>query len=293
MQKKITIIGATGHLGHRVASILAKKGTEVTAIVRDPARARSQLPDTIELVQGDVSDPSSLHSALSGTETLYISLNTESLDPGLPFHTEREGVFNIVAAARENGVRHMMQIAGIDFLHPEFAANGMTYQTNEIRKDGISAIKRSGIPYTFFYCSFFLDSFPKFLQDKQLAVIGNHVHPIFFTNTGDLADMVYNAIGNEAAWNRDFAVQGLDSLSYPEAAKEFLRHYDADAEVIALPLETIRHMGLPDDQAAFAEHMLTYVEQLKEQQVSAETWSILGKPNRSIETFVHELIEQS
>ena len=292
MQKKITIIGATGHLGQKVAAKLVKKGAEVTAVVRDPQKAKDLLPADVRLVQGDVSDPSSLHSALKGTRTLYLTLNTESLDASLPFHTEREGIINVVEAAKENQVEHIMQIAGIDWLHPEFAVQGMKYGTNEIRKDGIAAVKNSGIAYTYFYCSFFLDSFPKFIQGNQMAVLGNHVHPIYFTNSSDLADLIFNAIGNKEAWNRDFAVQGQYSLSYPEAAEEFLRHYDSNVELAVLPLETVHQMGLPAEQAQFIEHMLTYVEQLKECQVSEETWRILGKPDRTIASFVRESLEE-
>ena len=45
MTKSITIIGATGHLGHRVAAKLAGKGVDVTAIVRDPATAMRDSED--------------------------------------------------------------------------------------------------------------------------------------------------------------------------------------------------------------------------------------------------------
>ncbi|MEM9633526.1 MAG: NAD(P)H-binding protein [Pseudomonadota bacterium] len=289
MTKKITIIGATGHLGHRVTAKLVERGVEVTAIVRDPALAKSKLPSEVRLAQGDVSDPASLTLALKGTGALYITLNTESLDTSLPFHTEREGVINVVAAAQEAGVQHIMQIAGVDTAYPEFSVEGMAYGTNAVRKGGIEAIKASGIPFTFFYCSFFLDSLPKFLMDNQLAVIGNHVHPICFTNSSDLADLVFNAIGNDAAKNKEFAVQGQQAMTYTEAAKKFLAVYAPEAEVIELPMEAVGQMGLPEEQAAFIEHVLTFVQQLREEPVSAQTWEVLGAPKHTIASFAKEL----
>lgn len=292
MTKKITIIGATGHLGHRVTAKLSEKGAEVTAIVRDPAAAKSALPDVVRLVQGDVSDLAGLTSALQGTETLYITLNTESLDTTLPFHTEREGVFNIVEAANDADVQHIMQIAGVDYAHPEFSTEGMAYGTNAIRKGGIEAIKASGIPYTFFYCSFFLDSLPKLLMDNQLAVIGNHVHPIWFTNSSDLAELVFNAIGNDAAKNKEFAVQGQQAKTYTEAATEFLETYAPEAEVMQLPMEALGEMGLPEEQAAFIEHVLRFVQQLREEKVDSETREVLGLPKHTIASFAKELRDE-
>ena len=289
MTKKITIIGATGHLGRRVTTKLVEKGVEVTALVRDVVAAKSSLPAAVQLVRGDVSDPASLTSALQDTETLYITLNTESLNSSLPFHTEREGVINVVAAAKEAGVRHIMQIAGVDYIHPEFSTEGMIYGTNAIRKGGIDAIKSSGIPYTFFYCSFFLDSLPKFLMDNQLTVIGNHIHPIWFTNSSDLAELVFRAIGNEVARNKEFAVQGPQAMTYTDAATEFLAAYAPEAEVIHLPMEAVGQMGLPEEQAIFFEHVLTFVQQLREEQVSSETWKVLGSPKNTISSFAREL----
>ncbi|MFS8180334.1 SDR family oxidoreductase [Pseudovibrio denitrificans] len=293
MIKKITIIGATGHLGHRVTAKLAEKGVDVTAIVRDPIAAKSKLPANVRLVQGDVSDPDSLTAALQGTETLYITLNTETLDTTLPFHTEREGVINVVAAAKETGVQHIMQIAGVDYAHPEFSAKGMAYGTNAIRKGGIDAIKASGIPYTFFYCSFFLDSLPKLLMDNQLAVIGNHVHSIWFTNSSDLAELVFKAINNDAAKDKEFAVQGHEAKTYTEAASEFLGTYAPDADIIQLPMEAISQMGLPEEQAVFMEHVLTFVEQLQEKDVAGETRRVLGEPKYTITSFAQELREET
>ncbi len=289
MTKKITIIGATGHLGHRVTAKLVEKGAEVTAIVRDPEAAKSMLPTQVRLIQGDVSDLASLRSALHGTETLYITLNTESLDTTAPFHTEREGVINIIAAAKEVDVQHIMPIAGVDYAYPQFSTEGMAYGTNAIRTGGINAIKASGIPYTFFFCSFFLDSLPKLLMDNQLAVIGNHIHPIWFTNPSDLAELVHNAISNDAAKNMEFAVQGQQAVTYTEAAKEFLASFAPEAEVVELPMDALDEMGLPEEQAVFIEHVLTFVQQLREEQVDRETRGIFGAPKHTITSFAEEL----
>ncbi len=169
MTKKITIIGATGHLGHRVTAKLVEKGAEVTAIVRDPEAAKSMLPTQVRLIQGDVSDLASLRSALHGTETLYITLNTESLDTTAPFHTEREGVINIISAVKEVDVQHIMQIAGVDYAYPQFSTEGMAYGTNAIRTGGINAIKASGIPYTLFFCSFFFGFIAQAIDGQSIG----------------------------------------------------------------------------------------------------------------------------
>ena len=82
-----------------------------------------------------------------------------------------------------------------------------------------------------------------------------------------------------------------EGISFPEAAKRFVSVYNPNIQVSEYPIETIKHMGLPSkEHEDFMEHMLTYVEQLKEEQVSETTWKILGKPQLTIEEFAKSLI---
>lgn len=288
--KRITIIGATGTLGLPVTKELIDKGVHVKAVVRDIAKAQKILPESVEIVYGDVSDKESLREALVDTETIYLTLNTTTWNQNAPFHTEREGIINVIDMSKDLGVKHIMQIVGVDFSNPEFAVKGMEYKTNLIRKPAMDYMKKSGLNYTYFHCSVFLDSFPAFIQGEEFAIIGDHKHPVFFTNTTDLAENIYNAIGNAKAYNQSFTVQGTEGISFPEAAKRFLSVYQSGIKVVEYPMEIISQLGLPSkEEEQFMEHMLTYVEQLKEEQVSESSWKVLGRPKLSIEEFAKTL----
>ncbi len=61
--KTVLVTGATGNVGHRIATRLRDRGDRVRALVRDPNRARKVLPD-VELVRGDVTAPETLAPAM-------------------------------------------------------------------------------------------------------------------------------------------------------------------------------------------------------------------------------------
>ena len=68
----IGVIGGTGITGSQLVAALKARAAEIRCIVRDPDAAKAKLGNDVELVRGDLSDTSSLESAMSGIDTLYI-----------------------------------------------------------------------------------------------------------------------------------------------------------------------------------------------------------------------------
>lgn len=67
---KILITGATGKVGSRLARRLAQRGDHVSALVRDRRRAAHLGEHGIDLLDGDLLDPSSLAAAVRGVEAV-------------------------------------------------------------------------------------------------------------------------------------------------------------------------------------------------------------------------------
>ncbi len=66
----ILVTGSTGTIGTQVVAQLAKRGGDVRALVRDPAKAR--LPDGVVAVPGDMLDVELMRRALDGVTTLFL-----------------------------------------------------------------------------------------------------------------------------------------------------------------------------------------------------------------------------
>lgn len=69
-QSNILVTGATGKVGREVVSQLLDTGAAVRALVREPDSAN--LPDEVEVVRGDLSEPDTLDARLEGVKSVFL-----------------------------------------------------------------------------------------------------------------------------------------------------------------------------------------------------------------------------
>jgi uncharacterized protein YbjT (DUF2867 family) len=99
----ILVTGATGNVGRQVVEQLVKRGADVHALVRNPAKAN--LTPGVNVVQGDLLDVDSLRGAFSGVSTLFL-LNAVVPDE----FTQALIALNV---AREAGVERIVYLSVI------------------------------------------------------------------------------------------------------------------------------------------------------------------------------------
>ena len=99
----ILVTGATGTVGREVVDQLVKRGPDVRALVRDPAKA--DFPTDVTVVQGDLLDVDSLRGAFAGISTLFL-LNAVTPDE----FTQALIALNL---AREAGVERIVYLSVI------------------------------------------------------------------------------------------------------------------------------------------------------------------------------------
>lgn len=99
----ILVTGATGTVGRQVIEQLVKRGADIRALVRDPAKAN--LPAGVTVVQGDLLDVDLLRGAFSGVSTLFL-LNAVAPDE----FTQALIALNL---AREAGVERIVYLSVI------------------------------------------------------------------------------------------------------------------------------------------------------------------------------------
>lgn len=105
---KLTVLGATGGVGHHLVSHALADGHEVTAVVRDPAR----LPvhgDRLTVLRGDALDAASLKEPLEGADAVLSGIGQAGRrDPLRPASTSARAA---VEAMRGAGVRRIVVVS--------------------------------------------------------------------------------------------------------------------------------------------------------------------------------------
>ena len=119
---KALVTGATGKVGHATTRALIAAGHEVRALVRDPQRAQSVVPQGAELVPGDVTDPASLDEAARGCEVVFNAMGLPEqwlADEAMFERVNARGSENVALAAKKAGARRLVHTSTIDVFHAE------------------------------------------------------------------------------------------------------------------------------------------------------------------------------
>jgi len=108
---KLLIIGATGPTGRELVQQAIAQGHQVTALVRNAAKAAFAAP--VKMIEGDVLDVASLKNAVAGQDAVISSLGSALSGPFKEVTILSEGTRNLVAAMRAAGVSRLINLTGI------------------------------------------------------------------------------------------------------------------------------------------------------------------------------------
>ncbi len=74
--QRFLVVGATGHVGSKIAILLSNKGYDVTALVRrDGATIRDPHQQIIRYLTGDLADEASMIKAVDGIDVVISTAN--------------------------------------------------------------------------------------------------------------------------------------------------------------------------------------------------------------------------
>ncbi len=284
--KKIVVFGATGMLGQPVVKELGNAGFAVTAMVRSKENARRVLPENITLVEGNLKSKADIENALQDAEGVYINLSVEQDSKENDFQSEREGLKNIIAAAKNAGVERIAYCSSL--VHRYQGINGFDWWAFRLKENAIQLIKASGIDYTVFYPSSFMENFDKgdYVQNGKLMLAGESKCPMWFIAGADYGRQVARAFQLSEAANRDYDVQGLEAFTADEACKIYAENYKKqELKISKLPFFILKILGAFSKKMNYLSKILDALNNYPEKFSSETTWAELGKPSVTLAEY--------
>lgn len=145
---KAFVAGATGETGRRIVQELVSRNIPVRALVRNLETARAILPESAELVVGDVLQPSTLADAIGDSTVVLCATGAKpSFDPTGPYKVDYEGTKNLVDAAKAKGIEHFVFVSSLctsQLFHPL----NLFWLILVWKKRAEEYIQQSGLAYT-------------------------------------------------------------------------------------------------------------------------------------------------
>jgi uncharacterized protein YbjT (DUF2867 family) len=156
----ILVAGGTGTLGTRVVRQFTGRGEAVRVLARDPGRA-GQLPDTVELLPGDLRDPATLAAAVAGCTTVISAVHGFA-GPGRPSpgSVDRDGNRALIQAAAAAGTEHLVLVSVLG------AAPDHPMSLHRAKHAAEQALQASGLAWTIIRPSPFLETWAGIIGAK-------------------------------------------------------------------------------------------------------------------------------
>jgi len=281
--QKILFIGASGMLGKPVALELMRAGFPVTLLARDTEKMKRLFPNA-SIVKGDVFDPASLETAMKGNEIVYANLSVAQSSKKNEPQPEREGVANIIAAAKRSGIKRIAYLSSL--IKNYEGMNGFNWWSFQIKQDAVNAIKNSGLNYSIFYPSTFMECLDKqMLQGTRLFVAGKSEAPMWFIAGKDYGVQVAWALKKAGDSNQEYNIQGLEPFTFDEAAKVFVNNYKSPVKIMKAPLAPLKYLGFFNQRMNYAFHICEALNKYPEKFESENTWNDLGKPSTTLADY--------
>ena len=251
----ILVIGGTGKTGRKVAQELQKRGQKVRIGGRNSEPAF------------DWSKPDTWAKALEGMDKVYIVFYPDLAVPGA-----LQAITKLTEMAKQAGVQKAVLLSGKGEQEAERCEQ---------------VVAQSGMDYTLVRASWFSQNFSEsFLMEPILAGFVALPMPdakIPFVDTGDIAEVVMEALLDDAHNGQTYEITGPRALTFRAAVREIEAATGKSIAYRAVSLQdykaSMEAAGLPGDYVWLIDYLFREVLSVPaNQDVTRDVERVLGRP---------------
>ncbi|MCK7625841.1 NAD(P)H-binding protein [Streptomyces sp. RS10V-4] len=263
----ILVTGGRGQVARAVVDGLLTAGQPVRVASRDPEAA--QVPDGVQAVRVDLSDPGTLPAALDGVEKVFL-------------YADAKGIDGFIAAAEAAGAPHIVLLSalGVETGDPSNDPIVRMHRAAE------GALRASGLPWTFLRAGAFATNTLQWAPAIRATGVVRAPYPqahAASVHEADLADVAVLALTGAGHEGRAYPLTGPESVTQQQQIDCLA---EATGRGIRLEEITAEEYRATLSQWGDAEMVDTLVRHLVESdgrpaEVSPVYEELTGRPGRS------------
>ncbi len=273
-------------LGQPVTKAFIEAGFEVSLLVRDIEKAKQIFGSSLHLFKGDLKDINSLRDFLCGQNALYLNLSVEQASSKKAFQPEREGINNILATVKDTSVNRIGYLSSLVQFYQ--GHNGFYWWAFDLKQNALATIKNSGVPYSIFYPSTFMESFDKgaYRQGNNIFLAGTSKHMMYLISGADYGKQVVKAFQLDNG-NQEYVVQGQDGYTADEAAIFYVANYpQKKIRIVKVPFALLSFFRKVTNKFQYGAKIIEALNNYPEKFDAEKAWRDLGIPQTKFIDYI-------
>ena len=271
---QILVTGATGNLGSSVIETLLKNipAQNISALVREEERIVEIQAKGITIFQGDYDNVFALERAMANVDTVLL---ISAGDQGDRMQQHR----NVIDTAKKSGVKNIAYTSRA-LRNRETLAHQLM-EEHFLTED---YIKKSGLNYTIFRNTLYMDVLPLFVGKKvfetgifQPAGDGK----VTFALRKEMGEAMANVLSNEDCKNKTYKFTNNEAYSFYDIAKALttlsgkkVKYHPVDISTFQ---ERMRSTGIPESLLQKLVEFNTDIKNGKEDEITNDLENKLGR----------------
>ena len=285
---QILVTGATGNLGSSVIETLLKNipAQNISALVREEEKILEIKAKGINVFQGDYDNVPALESAMANVDTVLL---ISAGDQGNRMQQHR----NVIDTAKKLGVKNIAYTSRA-MRNRETLAHQLM-EEHFLTED---YIKASGLNYTIFRNTLYMDVLPLFVSKKvfetgifQPAGDGK----VAFALRKEMGEAMANVLSNEDCKNKTYKFTNNEAYSFYDIAKELttlsgkkVKYHPVDISTFQ---ERMRPTGIPESMLQKVVEFNTDIKNGQEDEITNDLEKKLGRKPTTLKEGLKTLFE--
>lgn len=216
--KKILVIGGTGHYGRWIVRSLIERGENVRVLSRNSINARKTLGNNLEIIEGDITSRDAIIESLKDVKSIVVSISAFSRKTIRKVKLiEQESILIVFEEAKRSNISRIVYVSVYD-LDPTLIQK-FNILEGKIKLEIEDFLMKSEFNWTVIGVAPSMDLFFRLIRGNTMIVPGGGPPALPCISPIDLGKIVAETVIRTDLSSRRFRATGPEAFSFPQAAE--------------------------------------------------------------------------